>query len=217
MSMLIGIPIYPEVDLLDVAGPHEMLSWAGFDLVLAAETPGRIVCRGGVALQIDVAFADAPKFDVLWTPGGSPEALADLMGDPRREYLDFLIRQSVDARYVCSVCEGALLLAAAGLLDDYFATTHWAFISCLTERFPKVKVAPGHPRFCLDRNRLTGGGISSGLDEALELITLLKGTVAAESVQQTTQYYPRPPVTSEIPKATSCPVRPVIIPPARKR
>ncbi len=215
--MLIGIPVYPEVDLLDVAGPHEMLSWAGFDLVLAAETPGRIVCRGGVALEIDVAFADAPKFDVLWTPGGSPDALAELMGDPRREYLDFLIRQSVDARYVCSVCEGALLLAAAGLLDDYFATTHWAFISCLTERFPKVKVAPGHPRFCLDRNRLTGGGISSGLDEALELIALLKGTVAAENVQQTTQYYPRPPVTSEIPAATSCPVRPVIIPPARRR
>lgn len=139
------------------------------------------------------------------------------MGDPRRKFLDFLIRQSVDAHYVCSVCEGALLLAAAGLLDGYYATTHWAFIPCLAERFPEVKVAPGHPRFCLDRNRLTGGGISSGLDEALELITLLKGTVAAENVQQTTQYYPRPPVTSEIPPATSCPVPAVIIPPARKR
>ena len=95
--MRIGIPVYPEVDLLDVAGPHEMLSWAGFELVLAAETPGRIVCRGGVALQVDVAFVDAPKFEVLWTPGGSPEALAKQMSDPRRGYLDFLIQQSVDA------------------------------------------------------------------------------------------------------------------------
>jgi transcriptional regulator GlxA family with amidase domain len=213
MNMLIGIPVYPRVDLLDVAGPHEMFSWAGFDLVLAAETPGRIVCRGGVALQIDVAFVDAPQFDVLWTPGGSPEALAKQMGDPHRGYLDFLIQQSGHARYVCSVCEGALLLAAAGLLDGYTATTHWAFIPCLSERFPKVTVAPGHPRFCLDRNRLTGGGISAGLDEALELVTLLKGTVTAQSVQQTTQYYPRPPVASEIPTATSCPMPAVIIPP----
>lgn len=76
-----------------------------------------------------------------------------------------------------------------------------------------MTVAPGHPRFCLDRNRLTGGGISAGLDEALELVVLLKGTVRAQTVQQTTQYYPRPPVTSEIPAATSCPVPSVIIPP----
>jgi cyclohexyl-isocyanide hydratase len=135
------------------------------------------------------------------------------MGDPHRGYLDFLIQQSGHARYVCSVCEGALLLAAAGLLYGYTATTHWAFIPCLSERFPKVTVAPGHPRFCLDRNRLTGGGISAGLDEALELVTLLKGTVTAQSVQQTTQYYPRPPVASEIPTATSCPMPAVIIPP----
>ena len=104
------------------------------------------------------------------------------MGDPGRSYLDFLIRQSQKARYVASVCEGALLLAAAGLLGGYAVTTHWAFVPCLTERFPDVKVVDGHPRFCLDRNRLTGGGISSGLDEALALIQLLKGTAVAQSV-----------------------------------
>ena len=109
-----------------------------------------------------------------------------------------------------------MLLAAAGLLDGYEATTHWAFIPCLTERFPKVKVVGGHPRYCLDRNRLTGGGISSGLDEALALIQLLMGTGRAQYVQQSTQYYPRPPVTSEIPRATSCPLPPVTIPPPRK-
>jgi len=135
------------------------------------------------------------------------------MGDPRRTYLDFLIRQSRNARYVASVCEGALLLAAAGLLDGYEATTHWAFIGCLTERFPKVKVIDGHPRFHLDRNRLTGGGISSGLDEALRLIELLRGTAVAQSVQQVMQYYPQPPVASEIPPAPPCPVPPVTIPP----
>ena len=71
------------------------------------------------------------------------------------------------------MCEGAILLAASGLLDGYLMTTHWAFIPCLT-KFPKVKVAQGFPRFVLDRNRLTGGGISSGLDEAFKLVELAR-------------------------------------------
>jgi transcriptional regulator GlxA family with amidase domain len=213
--MLIGIPIYGGVDLLDVTGPHEMFSWADLDVQLFAQEASLVTCRGGLSVYAATAFENAPAFDVLWVPGGDPDALARLMGDPERVYLDFLLKQSRNARYVASVCEGALLLAAAGLLDGYEATTHWAFIPCLTERFPEVKVVAGHPRYCLDRNRLTGGGISSGLDEALELIQLLKGTSIAQSVQQTTQYYPRPPVTSDIPEATSCPVPPVTIPPPR--
>jgi cyclohexyl-isocyanide hydratase len=165
LQMLIGIPVYPDVDLLDVAGPFEMFSWAGFNLVLAAEVRGMVACRGGLTIQADVSFADAPKFDVLWTPGGDPAALAKLMGDPRRVFLDFLIRQSGGAEYVCSVCEGALLLAAAGLLDGYRATTHWAFIRCLTERFPKVKVAPGHPH---RREHILGPGRGSRAHQAAE-------------------------------------------------
>jgi len=213
--MLIGMPVYDGVNMLDVTGPYEFLSWAGFDVVLYAESPGLITCRGGLTIQVSAAFAGAPRFDVLLVPGGDPPALARLMGDPTRRFLDFLIKQAADARYVASVCEGAMLLAAAALLDGYEVTTHWAFIPCLTERFPKVKVVDGHPRYCLDRNRLTGGGMSSGLDEALFLIELLKGTATAQYVQQTVQYYPRPPVTSDIPAATSCPLPPVTIPPRR--
>jgi transcriptional regulator GlxA family with amidase domain len=200
----VGIPIYYHVDLLDVTGPFEMLSWGGFDITIAAQEKGLVKCRGGMVIQADTSFADSPRFDILWTPGGDPDALSARMED--RVFLDFLIRESQGASYVCSVCEGALLLAAAGLLDGYEATTHWAFTACLTERFPKVKVAPGHPRFWLDRNRLTGGGISSGLDEALELIRILKGKDVAQLVQQTTQYYPEPPVQSEIPPAGACPL-----------
>lgn len=211
--MLIGIPVYQGVDLLDFAGPYEMFTWAGFDVELFAQEPGLVACRGGgPAVDAAKTFENASQFDVLWTPGGDPEALARLIGDPRRVYLDFLVRQSIHARYVASVCEGALLLAAAGLLDGYEVTTHWAFIPCLVERFPKVKVVPGHPRYCLDRNRITGGGISSGLDEALALIQILAGTAAAQDVQQTTQYYPLPPVTSDMPVATSCPVPPSPVP-----
>ena len=204
--MRIGIPVYDGVDVLDVTGPYELFGWAGLDIELVAQTPGLIRCRGGLAIQVDLGFTGASAYDVLWVPGGDPPALSVLMYGDDCTYRDFLIEKSKSVRYVSSVCEGALLLAAAGLLDGYAATTHWAFVPCFAERFPKVKIVPDHPRFHLDRNRLTGGGISSGLDEALKLIELLQGTAAAQSVQQTTQYYPCPPVSSVFPKATSCPL-----------
>jgi transcriptional regulator GlxA family with amidase domain len=114
--------------------------------------------RNGFDFKVIKGFNDASVFDVLWVRGGDPTALAHLMEN--RTYLDFLLRQSATGRYVASVCEGALLLAAAGLLDGYMATTHWSFIPCFVERFPQVLIAPGHPRFHLDRNRLTGGRCS---------------------------------------------------------
>jgi cyclohexyl-isocyanide hydratase len=215
--MLVGIPVYEDVNVLDVTGPYEMFSWTDIDVELVAEEAGPVKFRGGLTVEVSKAFKDVGNYDVLWVPGGEPNALARLMGDPKRTYLDFLIEQSAGAQFVTSVCEGALLLAAAGLLDGYEATTHWAFIPCLTERFPNVKVVPGHPRFHRDRdrNRVTGGGVSAGLDEALELIVLLRGTAAAQRAQQGTQYYPDPPVTSEIPQATTCPIPPVTIAPRR--
>lgn len=200
--MIIGIPVYDHVDMLDVTGPFEMFDWAGFEIDLLAEKPGMKRFRSkGFAFEATKSFADARNYDAIWVPGGDPNALATIIDDPKRTYLDFLIAQAARTPLVCSVCEGAMLLAAAGLLDGYHATTHWAFVPCFAERFPKVVVAEGNPRFVLDRNRLTGGGISSGLDEALMLIQLLQGTVAAQKVQQNTQYYPDPPVSSAVPPA----------------
>lgn len=212
---LIGIPVYNDCDLLDVTGPYEMLGWAGLAVELVTQHPGLIKSGKGLKFEVATGFTQAADYDALWVPGGEPDAIARLMGDPTRTYLDFLIRKAATATYVCSVCDGALLLAAAGLLDGYEATTHWAFTRCLTERFPKVKVVEGHPRFHLDRNRLTGGGVSSGLDEALKLIELLQGTAAAQEAQRVTQYYPCPPVTSVLPPAGPCCVPPVTIPPSR--
>jgi cyclohexyl-isocyanide hydratase len=207
--MIIGIPVYDGVDLLDVTGPYEMFNWmpsAGqsVEVLVLAETDGKKTSRDGFTFLPHKSFRDAPQLDVLWVPGGDPAALACIMGGPSRVYLEFLIKQSQGAQIVASVCEGALLLAASGLLDGYRATTHWNFIPCLRQ-FPKVHVADGNPRFVIDRNRITGGGISSGLDEALALIKLLAGSKVAESVQQGTQYYPDPPVKSVIPSAASCP------------
>ncbi len=209
--MKIGIPVYHKVDLLDVTGPYEIFKWAktygaDIDVELMAERAGEITTRDDFTFKVCTSFEDVRAVDVLWVPGGDPQALNALMQETPCTYLDFLVRCAEDARFVASVCEGALLLAAAGLLDGYEATTHWAFIPCLLQRFPNVKVVDGHPRFHIDRNRITGGGISSGIDESLKLVELLGGTEIAQSVQQVTQYYPRPPVTSEIPSTVTCPL-----------
>ncbi len=148
--MIIGIPVYQKVDLLDVAAPHEVLKWAGPDVevrLLAASTQEPIVTRDGFRFLATHRFADTTDLDVLWVPGGEPEALAAIMGGAApRETLDFLVRIGPRSTWVCSVCEGALLLAAAGLLDGYAATTHWAFVPCL-KQFDKVSVVDGFPRF----------------------------------------------------------------------
>jgi len=203
--MIIAIPVYDNVDMLDVTGPYEMFLWAGFEVDLLAEKQGTVGFRKGFRFEVHRSFDQARKYDAIWVPGGDPPALEAIMRDPTRTYFDFLVRQSTRVKIVASVCEGAMLLAAAGLLDGYTATTHWNFVPCFA-RFPRVKVADGHPRYCHDRDRLTGGGISSGLDEALRLIEILTDTETAAQVQLSTQYYPRPPVSSAIPNVTKCPM-----------
>lgn len=210
--MIIGIPIYPLVDLLDVAAAVEifdgMKSYApqlDIEIYLIAEKCGEVPTRSGVSLTAQKSFEELPSVDLLWVPGGDPSALKTLMCDPKRTYLEYLITSTTNARYITSVCEGAMLLAQAGLLDGYCATTHWAFIPCL-KRFSAIQVADGHPRFVVDRDRVTGGGISSGLDEALRIVELLAGTEVAQKVQLFTQYYPCPPVESKIPPTHDCPL-----------
>lgn len=203
------MPVYDDVNLLDIAGPREMFNWMRLpggekaELWLIADAVREVTTIDGLKFQATKKFSDVEELDVLWVPGGQPLALAKLMFGPNSEYRDFLIRVSPTARFVCSVCEGALLLAAAGLLDGYEATTHWDFVACL-KKFRNVKVVDGNPRFVIDRNRVTGGGISSGLDEALKLVELLASTAEAQRVQLTTQYFPDPPVTGVIPQSNEC-------------
>jgi cyclohexyl-isocyanide hydratase len=202
--MIIGMPVYQGVDLLDVTAPHEIFKWMGDDVTieLIADRANNkcITTRDGFTFQAPKTFEDASTLDVLWVPGGAPDALNRELTQPS-PYIDFLKKQS-GAKYICSVCEGAILLAASSLLDGYLVTTHWRFIPCLAKF--DVKVAEGFPRFVLDRNRLTGGGISSGLDEAFKLVELLTDYQTAQDIQRTTQYYPCPPVASELVPATDC-------------
>lgn len=210
-AITIGIPVYQGVDLLDVTGPHEIFRWMdnppdlSVDVQLIAASLDNITTRDGFVFKPNRTFETASRLDALWVPGGDVPALQREMSQPS-PYIDFLKKQS-GARFICSVCEGAMLLASSGLLDGHLATTHWAFIPCF-KKFPKVKVAQGFPRFVLDGNRLTGGGISSGLDEAFKLVELLTSYEVAQGIQQTTQYYPCPPVASELTPATRCPLGP---------
>ena len=206
--MKLGIPVYDGVDLLDVTGPLEMFYWVNDDshqleTVLISEDGKSVTSLSGVTFQAQKSFADVPALDVLWVPGGSPPALERLMKDEHSPYLEYLRKVAANAKWVCSVCEGALLLGRAGLLKGHTVTTHWAFVDCL-KRFEGVTSAPGNPRFVLSGNRLTGGGISSGLDEALKLIALLFDEDTAKGAQVTTQYFPQPPVMGVIPETPAC-------------
>ena len=208
--MKLGIPIYQDVNLLDVTGPLEMFYWAAqsnaLETVLVSADGRSVTSMSGVRFEPHASFAQMPSLDVLWVPGGSPGALATIMKALDSQYLRYLRQIAAGAKWVCSVCEGALLLARAGLLDGHEATTHWAFVECL-KRFPAVKVDSARRRFVVSGNRLTGGGISSGLDEALELISLLFGEESAEDVQVSTQYFPQPPVTGVIPSTPACMIK----------
>jgi transcriptional regulator GlxA family with amidase domain len=213
-AMKLGIPIYEGVNLLDVAGPLEMFYWAGqnsnLKSTLISQDGGAVTSINGVRFEAQASFAQTPALDILWVPGGEPGALQTIMKDPQSPYLQYLRQIAANAKWVCSVCEGALLLARAGLLDGHEATTHWYFTACL-QSFPRIKVDTTRQRFVVSRNasgnRLTGGGISAGLDEALKLISLLFDDKSAEKVQITTQYFPRPPVMGVIPRSPECSIR----------
>ncbi len=222
----IGIPVYDQVDLMDIAAPCEMFFWMNQTwqtktakqksarVLLVAATTATVTTAAVVAISPTATFDGCPQLDMLWVPGGYPTALKDRMNDP--VFLNFLRQQSKRAKFVTSVCEGALLLASAGLLDGYKATTHWAFISCL-RRFKKIKVVRGYPRYVVNKNKdgkyvVTGGGISSGLDEALKLVELItdevlggkSGIDVAKGVQLTTQYLPKPPYKVKISGSKKC-------------
>ena len=208
--MIIGIPIYDAVDLLDIAAPREIFNAMNsyrpyFDIWLLAPECRDITTRDGMTIRPHKTFDEVPEVGLLWVPGGDPSALNAIINDPERTYLDYFVSSTKNAQWITSVCEGALLLAAAGLLDGYEATTHWAFVPCL-QAYPNVKVVQGYPRFVVDRNRVTGGGVSSGLDEAFKLVELLTCYEVAQQVQQFSQYYPAPPVASVIPPADGCPL-----------
>ncbi|KAF0812254.1 Isonitrile hydratase [Andreprevotia sp. IGB-42] len=213
---LIGIAVYDGVDLLDVSVPYELFNWmAQLEPGINPAAPARevrLVSLDGASVKTRDKLTlggDLPGlcvddvFDLLWIPGGDPDRLQTLMRD--QATMQLLWQAGSSTQYTATVCEGALLAAAAGLLDGYNATTHWAFIACL-KLFPAINVAPEWPRYVIDRNRISGGGISSGLDEALALIALIAGDTVARNVQLMVQYNPKPPFNDGDPSVARPPI-----------
>ena len=164
---------------------------AGITPVLATADPGAVTCLQGIEFNVTLALPTLTSSDAIWVPGGFGNGYFDQFSSSG-PLVKWLAKQGPNAGYVCSVCTGALLLAAGGLLAGYTATTHWQFQQSLA-MFPGVRLASGYPRYWIDRNRITGGGVSSGLDASLAVISVLSNSTNAMYAQLLNQYDPSPP------------------------
>lgn len=178
--------LFPNVTQLDFTGPAQILSrLPGADMVCAALTDDPVATDSGFAIVPTHSFADAPQGDILCVPGGHGvvPALAS------EETIAFIARQAPGARWVTSVCTGAFLLGAAGLLQGKRATTHWAYHHLL----PLVGAEPVEARVVEDGRTITAGGVTSGIDFALTLMARDAGEDFARAMQLSFEYDPAPP------------------------
>ncbi|MBB5401910.1 MULTISPECIES: DJ-1/PfpI family protein [Paraburkholderia] len=186
MSLQIGFLVFPKVQQLDLTGPHDVLaSVPGATMHLVWKTREPVVSSNGLVLTPSVTYESCPPLDVICVPGGS--GVTALLQD--EQTIDFVRRQAASARYVTSVCTGALLLGAAGVLRGRRATTHWAFHSLLEP----LGAIPTHARVVRDGNLITGGGVTAGIDFGLTVAAELAGVEEAQAIQLELEYAPAPP------------------------
>ncbi len=189
MVLHIGILAFPQVQQLDLTGPYEVFaSLKGVEVHLVWKDLSPLATATGLTLTPTMTLDDCPALDVVCVPGGG--GIDALLDDTI--VLDFLRRQSAQARYVTSVCTGALVLGAAGLLRGRRATTHW-FSHHLLERFGAI---PVKGRVVRDGNLITAGGITAGIDFSLTVAAELFSRAEAEAVQLALEYAPQPPFES---------------------
>jgi transcriptional regulator GlxA family with amidase domain len=190
-----GILLFDDVEELDFAGPWEVLAAAaqgGDRVVTVAENPGVIRCHKGLRVIADHSFAGCPALDVVIVPGGQ---------GTRREVenqvaLEWIERQAAGARWITSVCTGALLLWAAGPAKGRRVTTHWAFIDELRRRAGDELVVVDDARYVMDGPVVTAAGVSAGIDMALWLTGQIYGEDHAQLVQKMIEYFPDPPFST---------------------
>jgi cyclohexyl-isocyanide hydratase len=186
MTLHIGMLLYPGFTQLDLTGPFELMHRIPDAKVhLLWKTRDPITSDSGMTFVPSMALRECPPLDVVFVPGGNGQM--PLMTDP--EVLGFLREQGSRARYVTSVCTGSLLLGAAGLLKGYKATSHWAF----TELLPMFGAEPTSGRVVIDRNRITAGGVTAGIDFGLQLVAEICGEAVAKEIQLGLEYDPAPP------------------------
>jgi cyclohexyl-isocyanide hydratase len=182
----IGFILFPNVTQLDFTGPLQVLHrMPGATTHILAKTHDVVSSDCGLGLAPTATFAEAPKLDMICVPGGFgiSQAIADA------ETLAFVRRAGAEARYVTSVCTGAFVLGAAGLLKGKRATTHWAYHHML----PLVGATPERARVVRDGDTFTGGGVTAGIDFALTVVEAVSGAEAARRIQLALEYDPAPP------------------------
>jgi cyclohexyl-isocyanide hydratase len=188
----IGLLVFPRVTQLDLTGPLQVFSSVpGAQVHLIWKRIEPVPSDSALVLTPTITFADCPQLDVICVPGGL--GTDDMIND--EEMLDFLRSQAKEAKYITSVCTGSLVLGAAGLLQGYRAATHWTAMDFLAA----FGATPTKTRVCIDRNRVTGGGLTAGIDFALTLVSLLVNRQTAEAIQLRLEYNPAPPFNAGSP------------------
>ncbi len=179
---------YPGMTALDLVGPNQILaSLMNINVNLVWKDKSLVATDTGIPIQPTMTFKNCPdNLTVLFVPGGADGTVA-LMNDP--VVLDFLAQKGKTARYVTSVCTGSLVLGAAGLLKGYRATSHWAFRDLL----PLMGATVAAERVVEDRSRITGGGVTAGIDFGLRLAAKLRNEKYAKAMQLGLEYDPQPP------------------------
>jgi transcriptional regulator GlxA family with amidase domain len=190
----IAILIFDRLTALDAVGPYEVLSrLPAAELSFVAKDPGpKRTDTGSLSLNAELAIADVPDPDIVLVPGG--EGNRPLMRDA--EVLDWLRAAHRGSTWTTSVCTGALVLGAAGILDGLRATTHWAFRDVLTE----FGAEPVAERVVVDGKVVTAAGVSAGIDMALRLAALDVGEEFAQAIQLGIEYDPDPPFDTGSPE-----------------
>jgi cyclohexyl-isocyanide hydratase len=199
MTLQIGVLLFPQITQLDLTGPIELLHRvpdSAMHVVWKDTAP--VMSASGLSLVPTTTLKDCPPLDVLLVPGGA--GTGDLITDPT--VLDWVATQGHRARFVTAVCTGSLVLGAAGLLDGYEATTHWAYMDIL----PTFGARPVRKRVVVDRNRITAGGVTAGIDFGLQLVAQLAGESVAQAIQLALEYDPEPPYRSGHPDVAPAPV-----------
>lgn len=185
MTFRIGFLLYPDLTQLDMTGPAQVLGrMSGAELHFVWKSRDPVPSDSPLTLVPTTTFADCSPLDMICVPGGY--GCTTVMQD--QEALDWLRTRAATAQVISSVCTGSLILAAAGLLDDYRAGCHWAWgdqLALFGAEFVRERVV-------IDRNRITGGGVTAGIDFAFRVIEQLRGRTEAEAIQLTLEYDPQP-------------------------
>jgi len=194
----VGMVLFPKLTQLDLTAPYEVFArMPDTEVHLVAASLAPVSSEHGLALLPTTTFDQASDLDLLCVPGGV--GVNPMMQD--EPMLRFLARQGQHAQWVTSVCTGALLLGAAGLLRGYRATTHWLSLDLL----PLFGAEAVRERVVVDRNRITGGGVTAGIDFGLAMAGMIHGQATAEEIQLMIEYSPAPPFQSG--SRTTAPVR----------